>query len=229
MPDTTPVFLILRENSQITKLLHLTNEVVTAVKTRTVVSSIMTSHNLVCSYQLFGEMHRQIRQSTYLPLNFLKQIYGSTKKAIAVTDDTNIWNTKTKAKYGSNSVHTMNSGGARTRRFITAFTTARQRSLSWARWIHSTPPPPTNLPKVHFDPIYASVFQVVFFLSVFPPNPLQVSPLSHACHMPRPLHSPLFDLPNNIRWCVQIMKLPTVQLFPIFRYFIPLIIKCTNK
>jgi hypothetical protein len=30
--------------------------------------------------------------------------------------------------------------GARTRRFITAFTTARQRSLFWARWIHYTPP-----------------------------------------------------------------------------------------
>jgi hypothetical protein len=30
---------------------------------------------------------------------------------------------------------------ATTRRFITALTTARQRSLSWARRIHSTPPP----------------------------------------------------------------------------------------
>jgi hypothetical protein len=32
----------------------------------------------------------------------------------------------------------------------------------------STPnPPPTNLPKVHFDPIYA----LVFFLRAFPPKP----------------------------------------------------------
>jgi hypothetical protein len=34
--------------------------------------------------------------------------------------------------------------GARIRRFITAFTTASQRSLPWARWIHSTPPKPIS-------------------------------------------------------------------------------------
>jgi hypothetical protein len=39
--------------------------------------------------------------------------------------------------------------------------------------------------------------------------------------MPRPPHSPWFDLPNNIwRW-VQIMKLPIVQL-SFSRYSIPL-------
>jgi hypothetical protein len=32
--------------------------------------------------------------------------------------------------------------GARTRRFITALTTAHQQSLSWASQIQSTPPPP---------------------------------------------------------------------------------------
>jgi hypothetical protein len=40
--------------------------------------------------------------------------------------------------------------------------------------------------------------------------------------MPRPSHSPWFDLPNNIWWWVQIMKLPTVQLSASSRYFIPL-------
>jgi hypothetical protein len=30
--------------------------------------------------------------------------------------------------------------------------------------------------------------------------------------MPRPPHSPWFDLPINIWWWVQIMKLPIVQL-----------------
>jgi hypothetical protein len=40
--------------------------------------------------------------------------------------------------------------------------------------------------------------------------------------MPCPLHSPWFDLPNDIGWWVQIMKLPTMQLSPFSRYFIPL-------
>jgi hypothetical protein len=40
--------------------------------------------------------------------------------------------------------------------------------------------------------------------------------------MSRPLHSPWFDLPNNIwRW-VQITKLPTVHLTSFSRHFIPL-------
>jgi hypothetical protein len=40
--------------------------------------------------------------------------------------------------------------------------------------------------------------------------------------MPRPPHSPWFDLPNDICWWLQIMKLLTVQLSPFSRYFIPL-------
>jgi hypothetical protein len=39
--------------------------------------------------------------------------------------------------------------------------------------------------------------------------------------MPCPAHSPLFDLSNDIRWWVQNMKLPVVQLSPFSRYFIP--------
>jgi hypothetical protein len=35
--------------------------------------------------------------------------------------------------------------GARTRLFITVYTTARNRSLSWANWIHSTLPQPVSL------------------------------------------------------------------------------------
>jgi hypothetical protein len=40
--------------------------------------------------------------------------------------------------------------------------------------------------------------------------------------MPCPSHYPWFDLPNDIWWWVQIMKLPIVQLSPLSRYFIPL-------
>jgi hypothetical protein len=40
--------------------------------------------------------------------------------------------------------------------------------------------------------------------------------------MPRPPHSPWSDLPNNIWWWVQIMKLPTVHLSSFSCYFTPL-------
>jgi hypothetical protein len=40
--------------------------------------------------------------------------------------------------------------------------------------------------------------------------------------MPRLPHSPWFDLPNNIWWWLQIMKLSTVQRSALFSYFIPL-------
>jgi hypothetical protein len=39
--------------------------------------------------------------------------------------------------------------------------------------------------------------------------------------MPRPTHSPPFDLPNNVWRKVQITKLPILQLSPLSRYFIP--------
>jgi hypothetical protein len=38
-------------------------------------------------------------------------------------------------------------------------------------------------------------------------NLIHFSLLSHACHMPRPPHSPWLDLPNDIWGWVQIMKL----------------------
>jgi hypothetical protein len=38
--------------------------------------------------------------------------------------------------------------GARTRRFITVFTRARHRSLSWTNWIHTTSPQPISLRSV---------------------------------------------------------------------------------
>jgi hypothetical protein len=53
-------------------------------------------------------------------------------------------------------------------------------------------------------------------------NLVHFPPLSHACHRPCPPHSPLFDLPNDIWWWVQIMKLLTVQLSPFSHCLIPL-------
>jgi hypothetical protein len=71
--------------------------------------------------------------------------------------------------------------GIRTRRFITAFTRTHQQSPSWARWIHSTPSPPANLPKVHFDCIPSTPW---FFYWSFPPKPCtRFSPLTCPTHL----------------------------------------------
>ena len=59
-----------------------------------------------------------------------------------------------------------------TRRFITAFTSARNLSISWARSIQVTPhiPLPED-PSYSSLPIYAWVLQVVSIPHVFPPKP----------------------------------------------------------
>jgi hypothetical protein len=97
--------------------------------------------------------------------------------------------------------------------------------------IHNSPPPvpilsqmnPRHTPRtilstVHFDRILASTpwsSKRTFSFGLPHQNPVHVLPLSHACHMPCPRHYPRLDLPNNIWWRVQIMKLPTVQLSPV--------------
>jgi hypothetical protein len=44
---------------------------------------------------------------------------------------------------------------------------------------------------------------------LYPPNqnPVNTSPLPHACHMSSPSHSPWFNYPNNIRRRIQAVKL----------------------
>jgi hypothetical protein len=81
--------------------------------------------------------------------------------------------------------------GARTWRFITAFTTARHLSLSWARSIHSTPPQPiclrsSPIPSTHRSSEWSPSS------SLSHQNLLYISFLSHACHMLRPPHSQWF-------------------------------------
>jgi hypothetical protein len=74
--------------------------------------------------------------------------------------------------------------------------------------------PPANLHNVRFDRIHPSTpwsFKRSLSLGLSHQNPIRVSPLSHACHMPRPPYSPWFDLPDNIWWWVQFTKLPTVH------------------
>ena len=93
-------------------------------------------------------------------------------------------------------------------RFITAFTSARHLSLSWARSIHSTPPHPTFL-KIHLNiilPSNALVSQVVSFLQVSPPKSCTCLSPPHTRYMPRPSNSSRLYHPNNIWWGVQIIR-----------------------
>jgi hypothetical protein len=88
----------------------------------------------------------------------------------------------------------------------------------------STPHPPVSLSKIHSDLILPSTprsskSSLSFWLSH--QNPVHFSLLSQTCHMPRPLHSPWFDLPNDIWGCVKIMTPLTVQLPPCSCYVGP--------
>jgi hypothetical protein len=46
-------------------------------------------------------------------------------------------------------------------------------------------------------------FKLSFSFGLSHQNPVHVSPLSHACNMPNPPHSPWFDLRNDIWLWVQ--------------------------
>ena len=71
-----------------------------------------------------------------------------------------------------------------TRRFITAFTSARHLSLSWARSIRSMHPHPTS-----WRSILILFSQVMSFHLVYPPKScIQLSSLP-TCHMPHPSNS----------------------------------------
>jgi len=73
-----------------------------------------------------------------------------------------------------------------TRRFITAFTSARQLSLSWASSIQSYPhlPPPED-PSYCYPPINAWVWQVDSWSQVSPPKPcIRLSSPPYKLHAP---------------------------------------------
>jgi hypothetical protein len=63
----------------------------------------------------------------------------------------------------------------RTRKFMTLFTGASHRVLSWANWIHSTPSSQSPLdPFWPHSSVYTSVFLVVSFLRAIPPKPCRI-------------------------------------------------------
>jgi hypothetical protein len=60
-------------------------------------------------------------------------------------------------------------------------------------------------------------------LTFGPPNqnPVNTTPLRHACHMSRQPHPPWFNHPNNIRWRMQAMKF-IIMKFSSLSVFFPL-------
>ena len=96
----------------------------------------------------------------------------------------------------------------RTQRFIiTAFTSARHLSLSWARSIQSMPTHPTSWRSILISSSHPRQgLPSGLFPSCFLTKTSYARPLLQTCYMPRPSHSSLFDHPNYI-WWVQIIKL----------------------
>jgi hypothetical protein len=70
------------------------------------------------------------------------------------------------------------------------------------------------LPKIHLNVILPPTPRSSQWFLVFGPpnqNPLNTSPLPHACHMSRPPHLPWSNHPNNIRWRIQAVKFIVMQ------------------
>ena len=94
-----------------------------------------------------------------------------------------------------------------TRSFITALTSARHLSLSWARSIQSIPSHPTSRrPILILSSCRRPGLPSDLSLRFPQQNSVYASPLSHACYMPRPSHSSRFYHPHNIGWAVQIIN-----------------------
>ena len=96
-----------------------------------------------------------------------------------------------------------------TRRFITALTSVRHLSLSWASPIQSTYPHPTSWRSILILPTLLCLgLPSGLFPSGFPTKTLYALPLlTHTRHMPSPSHSSRFYHPHNIGWWVQIIQL----------------------
>ena len=86
-----------------------------------------------------------------------------------------------------------------TRKFITALTSVRHLSLSWARPIQSIYPHPTSWRSnlILFTHLRLGLPSSLF-PSGFPTKTLYPSLLTHTRHMPSPSHSSRFYHPHNI-------------------------------
>jgi len=88
-----------------------------------------------------------------------------------------------------------------TRRFITAFTSVRHLSLSWASPVQSIYPHPTSCRSILTLSTHLRLgLPSGVFLSGFLTKILYTPPLlTHTRHMPSPSHSSRFRHPHNIR------------------------------
>jgi hypothetical protein len=79
------------------------------------------------------------------------------------------------------------------------------------------------LPKVHLNVILLPTPRSSQWSLAFGPpnqNPLNTSPLPHACHMSSLPHPPWFNHPNNIQWSIQAVKFIIMQ-FSLLSIFLP--------
>ena len=94
-----------------------------------------------------------------------------------------------------------------TRRFITALTSVRHLSVSWANPIQSIYPHPTSWRSVLIISTHLRLRSPQWSLSLRFPHQDPVHPplLTHTRHMPSPSHSSRFYHPHNIGWGVQVI------------------------
>ena len=86
-----------------------------------------------------------------------------------------------------------------TRRFITALTSLRHPSLSWASPIQSIYPHPTSWRSILILSTHLRLgIPSGLFSPVSPPTPYTPPLLTHTGHMPSPSHSSRFYHPHNI-------------------------------
>ena len=104
----------------------------------------------------------------------------------------------------------------RTRRFITAFTSARHLSLSWASSIQYMPPYTTSSTS-NWIPSTPGSSHWSLSLRFPHQNPVYASPLLHTCYMLRPTHSSRFNHPKSIGWGVSVIKLLRLHCIVIWK------------
>ena len=110
------------------------------------------------------------------------------------------------------------------RKFITASTSARHQSLSWARSIQSML---SHTTFWRYILILSSHLRQGFCkwsisLRFHHQTTIYTSPLPHTCYTPHPSHSSLYDHPNNIGWRIPIVSLHIMQFSPFPCYLVPL-------
>ena len=110
----------------------------------------------------------------------------------------------------------------RTRRFITALTSVRHLSLSWASPNQSIYPHHTSWRSILMLSTHLRLgLPSGSFPPVSPPRPYTPPLHTHTHHMPSPSHSSRFYHPHDIGWAVQIIYLLVMQSPPFPRYLVP--------